>query len=178
MAKTWKRQEGETSKAYEAFCIYRDMGPSRSLGKVHDQIYGEDAGNIRYVEKWSSKHGWVARAQSFDDWRDEQRLLKQMEARERATERLTEAAVNLVDRLIDIGLGQGEAQKDQVKAIKDALDRAGVTVPKEVNLDVSGELKTGFDIDEVVEELGTKSTAELAQAYFAAIEGTGEASGE
>lgn len=40
MTKTYDRQDGETTKAYTAFTIYRDMGSSRSLDRVEEKIYG------------------------------------------------------------------------------------------------------------------------------------------
>ena len=33
----WERQQGESTKAYEAFSIYRDMGYQRSLSKVAEK---------------------------------------------------------------------------------------------------------------------------------------------
>ena len=37
----WTRLENETSRAYHAFCIYRDMGPERSLEKVREKLREE-----------------------------------------------------------------------------------------------------------------------------------------
>ena len=34
----WERQKNEPSKAYASFCIYRDIGPSRSAEKVVSEI--------------------------------------------------------------------------------------------------------------------------------------------
>lgn len=34
MAEIWERQKNESSKAYAAFCIYRDLGTERSLDKA------------------------------------------------------------------------------------------------------------------------------------------------
>jgi hypothetical protein len=40
MTKTYNRQDGETTKAYTAFTIYRDMGSARSLDRVEEKVYG------------------------------------------------------------------------------------------------------------------------------------------
>ena len=70
----WEKREDETSRAYEAFQLYLRMGPQeRSLRKVHDELYGEDAGNMRYVKKWSSRHSWVDRSAAHDQHMAEQR---------------------------------------------------------------------------------------------------------
>jgi len=62
----WERVSGETQKAFEAFCIYRDMGASRSLRKVADQL-GKSS---RLIKKWSSLNGWVKRTTAYDDYMD------------------------------------------------------------------------------------------------------------
>ena len=37
--KSYNRQDGETSKAYQAFTIYRNMGVSRSLDRTAVEFY-------------------------------------------------------------------------------------------------------------------------------------------
>jgi len=67
MAEIWERQKDESNKAYHTFCIYRDMGPNRSLEKTRQKI-GKPAGYIRWLHTWSSKYDWVTRAQAYDDY--------------------------------------------------------------------------------------------------------------
>ncbi len=67
MAEIWERQNNEKSKAYAAFCVYRDLGPDRSLEKTRE-ILGKSAGYTRWMHTWSSKYDWVARAQAYDDY--------------------------------------------------------------------------------------------------------------
>ena len=69
----WDKRPDETQRGYEVFCIYRDLGPERSLQKAHDEEYGEGAGNLRYVEGWSSEHDWPERAAAYDRYLEEQR---------------------------------------------------------------------------------------------------------
>jgi hypothetical protein len=58
----WDRQPGETSKAYEAFVTYRDMGPGRTTAKVA-QALGK---STTVIHKWSSLHHWVSRSAAWD----------------------------------------------------------------------------------------------------------------
>ncbi len=58
----WDRQEGETPKAYAAFCAYRDLGTERSLEKV-----GGSSAKVRVCERWSSRYSWPARAAAWDE---------------------------------------------------------------------------------------------------------------
>ena len=67
----WEKQEHETSKAYAAFCAYRDMGTNRSLTKTVTAIYGDlthtkTTTKHRGLATWSSKYGWVARVEAYD----------------------------------------------------------------------------------------------------------------
>ena len=58
----------ETTTAYAAFCVYRDMETDkRSLEEV-----GKSTGKVRrLLERWSSQYQWVARAAAYDDERRE-----------------------------------------------------------------------------------------------------------
>lgn len=62
----WERQEGETSKAWEAFCIYRDMGVDRSLRKVAQNLNK----SVTQIAEWSSKYDWVKRVTAWDAEQD------------------------------------------------------------------------------------------------------------
>jgi hypothetical protein len=62
----WERQKGESAKAFWAFQVYRDLGPTRSLAKV-GEIAGETGvASPSMMERWSSRWGWVDRAHAFD----------------------------------------------------------------------------------------------------------------
>ena len=54
MAEVWERQPGESSRAYAAFCIYRDLGPWHKPTKSH-QIADIGHGG------WSDTAGWNGR---------------------------------------------------------------------------------------------------------------------
>lgn len=84
-------------KAYEAFVVYRDMGPSRSLTKAAQILNTKKTG----IRDWSAKWGWVERAQAWDDELDRRQLEKQ------AAE-----VLEMRDRHIEIAQGmQGVALK-------------------------------------------------------------------
>lgn len=62
----WERQTGESTRAYEAFCVYRDMGAGRSLSKTWQSL-GKSKGTIT---PWSSKYDWPQRAAAWDAEQD------------------------------------------------------------------------------------------------------------
>ena len=65
MTEAWERLPNERSKGYELFCLYRDLGPSRSLEKCR-QAYSLSL-SLRQLERYSAKYDWVARALAFSD---------------------------------------------------------------------------------------------------------------
>jgi hypothetical protein len=67
----WERLNDEPSKAYHAFTVYRDLGPTqRSLAAVSRDLYGERTGRNRgapgRVREWSSTYRWRERAEAWD----------------------------------------------------------------------------------------------------------------
>jgi hypothetical protein len=66
----WERLERETAKAFSAFSLYRDAGPSRSITATAKAL-----GKGRTViSNWSQVHSWVQRATEYDLWLDAERL--------------------------------------------------------------------------------------------------------
>jgi len=86
----WHRQPGEGTKAYAAFCIYRDMGIDRSIRKAAQQHLTATKGQpnrnrqqrrycthpdpTKYLKhvaqrwrEWSMRWKWVSRCQAYDD---------------------------------------------------------------------------------------------------------------
>lgn len=58
----WERQPDETDKAYEAFRAYLELGPGRTLREVETKL----GKSRQLISRWSSKHGWVGRADAFE----------------------------------------------------------------------------------------------------------------
>lgn len=77
MPELWERLESDTSKSYEAFCIYRDMGSKRSLERVGQALSKSKA----LMDRWSSAHNWQARVIVWDDYQDGLRIEAQAQAR-------------------------------------------------------------------------------------------------
>ena len=77
MTKTevWLKQEHDTDKSFEAFCAYRDM-ENRSTAKVAQSLGKTKA----LIDRWSSKHHWVDRTGTYDEYlaeKDRKRYLKE-----------------------------------------------------------------------------------------------------
>lgn len=65
-AQPWERQEGETVKAFEAFCVYRDLGKTRSQEKTAAQL----SKSRQQICKWSAKYSWVERVGAWEEEQD------------------------------------------------------------------------------------------------------------
>jgi hypothetical protein len=61
----WDRQTDETKHQYQCFCVFRDLGPARSIAKAIAAIGGRKAKAIRW-RQWSTCHNWIARAEAYD----------------------------------------------------------------------------------------------------------------
>jgi hypothetical protein len=64
----WEIQPDETSKSYQAFCVYRDMGCERSFAKAYRLHTGrESAVNANGTwQGWAAAHNWFERAKAYD----------------------------------------------------------------------------------------------------------------
>jgi hypothetical protein len=84
----WEQQPGETPRAYAAFCVFRDLGPRRTLAAAAAAYYQRTAGSLeRQVDKWSSAFRWVERAAAWDRHLDAEGRAAQEAARKEMAER-------------------------------------------------------------------------------------------
>lgn len=61
--RAYDRLPDESSKAYDAFVVYRDLGSSRST----DQVSQKTSKGIALIQRWSASYNWVERAAAYDD---------------------------------------------------------------------------------------------------------------
>lgn len=66
MNNLWDQQENESAKAFERFCLYRDMGAGRSLRKLAADLEL----NTSTLAEISTKNKWQERVAAFDVYID------------------------------------------------------------------------------------------------------------
>lgn len=77
-AAEWERQGDESEESWQAFVVYRDQTPPRSLRDVGKEIDK----SLQMVQKWSKRHRWVARVAAWD--REQDRVKREADLQGRA----------------------------------------------------------------------------------------------
>jgi len=123
----YKRQPGETPKAWIGFCAYRDLGPERTLEKARIQL-GRTVGYNRCMEEWSVRWGWVLRCEAWDQELDRASRKRQIAEVAEMRHRHLRIATSLQ------GVGMSELQKliNKLKGQKDAKDPALLVTVQEL----------------------------------------------
>jgi hypothetical protein len=116
----WARQPRETSRAYELFCAYRDLGTERSLRKLKQGTNG--APNVNRLKRLSTRWNWVERCQAYDDYLEYQDRLRQEKERRQMRERHAKIAV----------LGQNIAVKGLEKLLAKVQDGEQAVSPADL----------------------------------------------
>lgn len=127
-AKTaWDRLDEESTKAYEAFSVYRDLGTNRSLDAVAQKLKK----SATIMGRWSSTYDWVNRAIAYDEYIDAQARIKlDRDAIKRKADMLKRHA-GIGKALQSFGLQHVQTTKQPAKAA-DAISaiKAGVEIER------------------------------------------------
>jgi len=137
---SWDRQSGESSKAYAHFCLYRDMGLSRSIRQM-PSVSGCTS-VVRQLNRWSSRWRWVERCQKYDDYLEHERRLQQEKERRAMHERHARVAL----------LGMNVAVKGLERLLNKVQSGKGAVAP--------GDLTRLLDTSVKVERLARGESSE------------------
>ena len=96
----YTRRIGESARAFEAYCAYRDLGAARSLAAVGQKLVK----SRQILSRWSARWEWVMRVQAYDQGMAE----KEKAAKEEA---LKEEAKKWAER--EIAAGEKDWQKSE-----------------------------------------------------------------
>lgn len=148
----WERQPGETSKAFYAFTMYRDMGAKRSLTNVA-RMYNAETNMRGQMARWSRKWRWVERSHAYDNHLDgiareeKEAVIKKMKARHLTLSLALQSKA--ASRLQGLD-GKDMRVRDAISAIiagakLERLTRGEVTERIEAEIAASPELKLDWD---------------------------------
>lgn len=91
--KPWDRQPGESSPAYDAFLVYRDLGNARSCAAVGRKL----GKSTTLMDRWSGRWSWVERTEAWDSMPGQ----KLEEAYEEMAARIAEQHDRLATKLLN-----------------------------------------------------------------------------
>ena len=112
MATPWDRLPGESSKAYRAFCLYRDLGSRRSLNEASRVYHNDSAANGNaararrreasgQIRLWASRWSWAARVEAWDQDLEQVKRSKLIEAIEEMADRHIKEAMMLQNKAVE-----------------------------------------------------------------------------
>jgi len=159
MTKPWERLKAkkESSKAYEAFCIYRDLGQTRSC----EQVSKEVAKNAHHIRRWSSRYNWVERAAAYDDYIAEKQRKKYEAQLGRIKDKITDTGEAVLKKTTEEMLSDkpgAYAATERFTAVVNALWKVhGLDKTK---IEHSGEVKTDAKLSNLRETLMSALTPE------------------
>lgn len=177
--KPWEQRGDEGASAYQGFGIYRDMGTTRSVEKAW-RVYAEQRQlkgmyPSRAFLKWCSVHEWVVRCDAFDRYEAQARLAMRDEIRDSVRRKLLKASDGIAERLIEVALGMyPDSKSHEIKAAQEVLDRAGITVVKDVNLAITDKPASADGWRAKIAKLDELDARELAAIYREAIKDDGD----
>jgi len=151
MAELWERQPGEGSKAYAAFCVYRDLGPERSLEKVRQNL--DKPRTRKWLGDWSVKYNWVERAQAYDDYierkkreKNEKEILEMAERHAKLAKAFLLMIAQALQQIDPAQLSPSDMAKWLEVATK--LERLSRGVPTEIGKqEVQGQVTQRYEYD-------------------------------
>lgn len=112
-AKPWERQDGESAKAYQAFCKYLDMGEKRSIRAVAQQL-GKSA---TLMARWSSTWHWPDRVGEYEaDLRRQAYKKAQNDA-----EKMAKRHINIALKMQEKALAALNATKPEYIQVRDMI---------------------------------------------------------
>lgn len=146
----WERQPGETTKQFEAFAIYRDMGMDRSLSKVAREL----SKSKQLLTRWSSANNWVDRCEAYDVEQD--RLLRAQQQKD---------IKNMRKRHAKIAEAMLIKAANALKAIPDEEVKAG-DISRMVDIASKLERISRGDVGDVVEQRDGGESVDAVKIYI------------
>jgi hypothetical protein len=157
----WEKQDFESSKQYKAFCIYRNMGTSRSLAKAAAKI-NTNKYYVKMLEQWSAKNKWVMRCEQYDVYMEEERQKRMEQAYKETpvqhldiTKGVLTMLVDQFNRKMESGEWDSLEPDDLLKRMIDILkyERTNIGLPDarvEIKQHVTGQVQSNVSNDELL----------------------------
>ena len=137
----WERQPGESEKAYEAFLVFKNAGPGRTIISVSRKLQK----SYTIIRRWYKAWDWKTRVEAFDrenDRAEQERLQKEHVAMLKRHMKISTAVQAKALKALE-GM---EPEELRPADIRDFL-RYGVELEKETRGSESGRAQEGQQAD-------------------------------
>jgi hypothetical protein len=143
----YEKLDTESQLAYDAFCVYRDMGVTRSAQKVLNAL-NKSSGYLRQINEWSAKNDWVQRCLVYDA--EQERIRRSLNE-----QRKTEEYLNKLSKYREDNERLGKALISQAASlIKVVQEKLADTNTKEVKVsDLPGLARTAAQCADIGSQL-------------------------
>jgi hypothetical protein len=113
MAAPWEQTLDESAKAYAAFCIYRDLGPRRSVDEASRRYHRGSGQGAQHapsrrsprasgtIRRWAQHWNWATRARAWDQEAQRLKQKEQHAAIQEMTERHAKESMMLQNKAIE-----------------------------------------------------------------------------
>ena len=103
MPNLWDIQDGETPKAFAAFCLYRDLPAiDRSVLAAREGHQKDTKRTLRQWKGWSMRNDWVNRAAEHDSDLASRRRIRRAESLERAQDDIANMSRAALTKMIPL----------------------------------------------------------------------------
>jgi hypothetical protein len=155
----WEQQEGESTRAYMMFLLFRDYGPNRSVPAIFNKYNGIEFNYSTHsgLQEYSGPMRWYERAKAFDSYilnqeqKENEALIKKFN-KERMSEALELLAASFSQMKEDAAEGSLQPRENRER-YKMAFEmfRTINNLDKEHKIEHSGEIKIifGDELEEV-----------------------------
>lgn len=116
----WSKQDFETLKAFEVFCLYRD-NRNWSLRDISQEHYGVE--HSKHVMDWSRNYHWVKRKEAYWVHVDKELTEAALAAKKEAVKKAVIQVTGEMEDLVQVALEK--AKEGNVTMLKDLFDRTG-----------------------------------------------------
>lgn len=158
---SYERQDEETKKAFEAFTIYRDLGPERSIRKVSERLRKSEA----LLYRWSAQYEWVDRAKDYDAEMDRLALLQEVKDRKAMNKRQAGQAKILQGKALEALKNIKPEELDIKDIIKMFVEGAKVERLARGESTENAEVKHSGEVKERIEHDITERVEKYANIY-------------
>lgn len=145
----WERREGESGQAWEAFRTFRDLGETRTLAAVAQELRKSDS----LIRRWAKTHEWKKRVLAYDNELQKQELAELKKRRKKDAAQLYNLASHIFSKGIE-GLNQLDTSKMTPREILQYL-QAAVELQEQASSRSIEALENSGDTEEQAEEKQT-----------------------